>query len=139
MALKTYNGFSGAERQQSYDWLKREMATGRIPQPEACIFCRQTEGPIVYHAEDYSRPYGPHIWAYPVCWLCHMIIHCRFSRPEAFEAYKAVLNSGRRFKPIGRNWGRFCSEFLGGNIPEPGEVQEGPVDHFEDVLHEPPR
>lgn len=135
MALRDYNGFSGRQRQDSYDWLKREMAAGRVPPPSRCCICGQDHGPLAYHAEDYSRPYGPHIWAYPVCWLCHMMIHCRFRKPDAFNAYRVILESGRRWSPIGQNWGRFCQEFLGSqDFPEPDETIDSPVQRLDDVL-----
>ena len=63
--LKTsYNGFGPKIRDESYEWMKREIAEGRVKPPSCCLACGETRGHIDYHTEDYSRPFGPHIYAF---------------------------------------------------------------------------
>lgn len=103
MTLRTYNGFTSEQRLRAFAWLKSEIAAGRRTQPTSCEACGQTRGVIAGHSEDYSEPFGPHIGRFALCYLCHMILHARYSRPRAFRAYVAALKAGRKFPPAS-NW-----------------------------------
>lgn len=95
------------------DWARYVGLTpSRRGTPISCDACGQTEGYISGHSEDYSFPYGDHIGRFGVCYRCHMMIHCRFKNPEAWETYKAHLREGRVFAPIGRNFWLFRKQTL---------------------------
>lgn len=103
--VNSYNGFSPAQRTAALRWLNREYAAGTRTRPTSCDVCGQTRGLIEAHSEDYSGPpYGPNIGAFGLCYRCHMMIHCRFSAPDAFEAYVQSLEAGVLWPPTGRSW-----------------------------------
>lgn len=54
----------------------------------------------MWHSEDYSSPYGPHIGQFGLCYVCHMMIHCRFSAPEAWHRYCDLVAEGNQFGPL---------------------------------------
>lgn len=76
--LRTYNGFGHHERMKVGRWQNEQYAKG-VPRPTTCCACSATEGRFTHHCEDYSEPYGPHIWAFPMCVQCHNVLHGRFS------------------------------------------------------------
>jgi hypothetical protein len=111
--VKDYNGFSAKEREDAYEWLKEQWRLGKRPKPEKCCACGQTEGVLMAHSEDYSKPYGDNIDRYPLCYICHMMVHCRFRNPEKFAAYAKIVSAGGRFKAFpGANWDGFRRAFL---------------------------
>jgi hypothetical protein len=125
MTLKTYNGFDHNARMKALYWLRREYAAGRRTKPLICDACGQTEQPITAHSEDYSDPFGDHIGKHGLCYRCHLMIHCRFKAPEAWETYKLHIRQGRIFVPIS-NFQVFCGQTLsakGRNVP----FKQGPV------------
>jgi hypothetical protein len=97
--VNSYNGFEPAERMRALRWLKGEVAAGRRHQPTVCEACGQTEGIVEAHSEDYSAPFGDHIGAYGFCYVCHMMIHCRFKAPDAWVSYISALRDGHRPLP----------------------------------------
>lgn len=102
MGLAWYNGFDPALRQRSWDWLKELLAEKRIPLAMECQACGQTDGAIDYHAEDYSEPFGAHIYEFQFCFRCHMMIHCRFRQKQGWIEYRDAIRSGARFRPLWR-------------------------------------
>ncbi len=112
--MNPYNGFTSAQRLKALNWLKGEYSSGRRRPPAVCDACGQKEGPIEAHSEDYSFPYGDHIGRYGVCYRCHMMIHCRFKNPDAWNAYKRELRAGRIFVPIGRDFHTFIRQTIVG-------------------------
>jgi hypothetical protein len=99
--LKTsYNGFGPKIRDESYDWMKREIAEGRVKPPSRCSACGETRGHIDYHTEDYSRPFGPHIYAYELCFRCHMMVHARFRMRHRWKCYIVRLEQGAIYQPL---------------------------------------
>ena len=96
MARREYNGFSAAHRTKAGAWF---TAQGK-PKPTTCKVCLQTKGWRGWHSEDYSEPFGPHIGEHGLCFVCHMMLHCRFRNPEAFEVYRTLIRAGARFAPI---------------------------------------
>jgi hypothetical protein len=107
-----YNNFTSQQRTRALRWLNAEYAAGRRHRPTRCDVCHQTEGPIERHSEDYSFPFGDHIGQYGLCYRCHLMIHCRFKNPEAWENYKRHMHQGRIFVPIGRNFWLFWRQTL---------------------------
>jgi hypothetical protein len=101
MGLKTsYNGFGPKIRDESYEWMKEEIRSGRVPPPNRCMACGETRGHLDYHTEDYSRPFGPHIYKYPLCFRCHMMLHIRFRSPDRWHRYIAQLERGAVYEPL---------------------------------------
>lgn len=112
ISMKSYNGFIAAQRQAAQNWINKQVEAGLLSWPTECCACRQTEAPIDFHAEDYSKPFGPHITQYPLCFRCHMALHFRFSSPEAWAFYAQHVIDGWRFEPfMTRNIGAFRSQF----------------------------
>lgn len=103
--MNSYNGFSPSQRNRAGAWIRAERAAGRLPRPERCVACGST-GLIDDHAEDYSEPFGPHVHAFPLCYRCHMMVHCRHgSGARAFAAYLDELDAGRRWPAmVSRNF-----------------------------------
>jgi hypothetical protein len=101
MGLKTwYNGFGPRIRNESWVWLKAALDAGTIPPPSRCSACGESRGQIDYHTEDYSRPFGPHIYAHELCFRCHMCIHARFRNPAMFRRYTEMLEAGAVYEPL---------------------------------------
>jgi len=103
--MNSYNGFTPNQRIKALRWLNEEYAQGRRTRPTSCDVCGQTRGHLEAHSEDYSGPpFGDNIGAFGLCYRCHMMIHCRFSNPWAFERYVQSLELGQVWPPIGRSW-----------------------------------
>ena len=94
-----YNGFSGDQRNRAQRWLNEGFAAGLFPRPTICRACGQTQGIIDSHAEDYSEPFGPHLLEYPLCVVCHMMLHWRFRDPALWDRYRALIAAGYRHPP----------------------------------------
>jgi len=107
--MKDYNGFSGTIRNKQAAWLRKQYAAGR-PRPTKCAACGQDKGIFQEHDEDYSEPFGDHEdKRFPVCWFCHMMIHCRFRNPDRFNEYAKMVSEGWRLtEPFPNNFQRFC-------------------------------
>jgi hypothetical protein len=86
VGLSIYNGFGPKIREESFDWLKAEIAAGRVPPPSRCQACGETEGHLDYHTEDYFR--------------CHMMLHSRFRFPARWHRYIEQLEAGAWWKPL---------------------------------------
>lgn len=98
--MKPYNGFTPADRSRALRWLNAEYAAGRRTRPTRCDACGQMDGLIEPHSEDYSAPYGDNIGAFGLCYRCHMILHCRFNQPVAFQLYVETVLRGVRWPPL---------------------------------------
>jgi hypothetical protein len=85
-----------------------------------CEACGETRGHLDYHTEDYSKPFGSHIYQYQLCFRCHMMVHSRFRMPEAWARYIDQLEAGAVYEPL---WSRKQI----GQVWVPGWV-ERPVD-----------
>lgn len=97
--MKSYNGFTPEQRNRAQRWLNQQWKSG-APRPSHCIACGLTNAHGIYdaHAEDYSEPFGTHTGEWPLCYLCHMMVHCRFgSGAVAFRRYVCALQDGYRF------------------------------------------
>ena len=101
MSVNTsYNGFSAKIRSESWDWMKKEEKAGRLGPPLGCQVCGETGGHLDYHTEDYSKPFGPHIYEFQLCFRCHMMLHIRFRRQRAWKRYIEQLEAGAVYQPL---------------------------------------
>ena len=114
--MKSYNGFPPAQRLKAQAWLNAEWAAGRIPRPSKCCACGQDRGEIQAHAEDYSEPFtAAKLLAYPLCLRCHLMLHCRFRHPVAWDRYRASIRSGVTFGPA-RGFNDVMAQLSGGAV-----------------------
>ncbi len=116
MANKPYNGFPAEQRTRAGAWYNRQKQSGAIVVADKCCTC---SSPIKVngHSEDYSEPFGPHIGAFDLCWICHMMIHCRVRNPERWAQYIDALERGWYYHERGLSWHRFTAMFLGDDLP----------------------
>lgn len=91
-----YNGFHVKYRMSQSARVNSAIKRGLVERPEKCLTCCQTEGIIMGHQEDYDFPYA----YFPVCYVCHRMIHQRFKRPELYLRYRAALRLGYRSEPF---------------------------------------
>jgi hypothetical protein len=122
--LKGYNGFSGEQRVRAQSWLNAQWTSGAITRPLECIACGQMAQPIDAHAEDYSEPFRKDVTdAFHLCFICHMMVHCRHRSEEAWRVYRQMVESGGRAIPVGgRHFPAFQQKFLTGKIL-PGQFE----------------
>ena len=112
--MNSYNGYEPKERYAALAWLKKEWAKGTREQtPKCCDICGQTEGHLAYHSEDYSFPFGDHIGYFGLCYICHMMLHCRYRNPSLMKKYIEDLENHKCYEPIyGNGWQEFRSSCL---------------------------
>ena len=112
--MKSYNGFDPKQRYKALAYHKEQIATGNKPaRPECCHACGQTEGVLVWHSEDYSEPFGEHIGEHGLCYVCHMMIHCRFRNRKAWQYHIGQLLQGRMPQAMhSQNWKVFLYNHL---------------------------
>ena len=94
-----YNGYTPNERGKVGRWQNKQYAAG-FPRASECDSCGQTEGLLFHHCEDYGEPYGAHIWKFPLCYRCHIMLHCRFFAGDAFLGYTKLVEAGYQFSPM---------------------------------------
>lgn len=103
--MNSYNGFAPAQRVKALKWLNGEYRAGRRTRPTSCEACGQTEGLFQAHSEDYSAPFGDHIGEHDLCYVCHMMIHCRFTANPVWEDYRTKVRSGYKVRGQAKaNW-----------------------------------
>jgi hypothetical protein len=95
----------------AFNWLKAMIASGRRARPSRCDVCTSIEC-VQHHSENYGAPYGDHIGQFQVCYVCHMIIHCRYSNPSAFVRHRQAVADGWKPKSLGFNFRAFSERFL---------------------------
>lgn len=140
--MKSYNGFTPAERTRAMHWARAERAAGRKAYATECHACLQTFGIIEPHSEDYSEPYGDHIGQFHLCYLCHMMVHCRFRAPEAWNFYRQALKAGLQWPAqLKKDFG-YVTQMLGGQHRDEG-VPKNParahtvLDEIHAGIHDP--
>lgn len=94
-----YNGYTPNERGKVGRWQNKQYAAG-YPRPAECDSCGQSQGLLFHHCEDYGEPYGAHIWQFPLCYRCHIMLHCRFFAGDAFEEYVKLVEKGYQFSAM---------------------------------------
>ncbi|MGH9605552.1 MAG: hypothetical protein ACRD3N_07615 [Terracidiphilus sp.] len=114
--MKPYNGFPPEQRERAQRWLRAEWASGRLVRPSKCCACGQDRGVIDAHAEDYSEPFaGGKTDKFHLCFICHMMVHCRFRNRAAWDRYRKQIAQGGHFAAaFVREFGRFKEEHLDG-------------------------
>jgi len=112
--MNSYNGYEPKQRYAALAWLKKEWAKGtRQKTPTACDICTQTDGYLAYHSEDYSFPFGDHIGRFGLCYICHMMLHCRYKSVDVMAIYIKALEQNICFEPIQKNgWQEFKTSCL---------------------------
>ena len=112
--MNSYNGYEPKERYAALAWLKKEWAAGtREKTPSSCDICTQQDGYLAYHSEDYSFPYGDHIGRFGLCYICHMMLHCRYKSPIIMKMYIEALEENKCYEPIhGNGWQEFRNSCL---------------------------
>ena len=112
--MNSYNGFSPSHRYKALAWFKKEIKEGRKPaKPDICDACGQKDGVLAWHSEDYSEPFGNHIGEHGLCYLCHMMIHCRFKNKATWSKYVDIIESGMVAEPFHFNdFKTFANDFL---------------------------
>lgn len=111
MASNPYNGFSPQSRSAGGRWYRSMRAQGRLLLDDRCYTCGSPQR-VNGHSEDYSAPYGAHIGAFDLCWLCHMMIHCRHRNGKRFDDYVRLVDAGLRFDCDGMQFDDFTRDFL---------------------------
>lgn len=112
--MNSYNGFSSAQRYKAQRWLNARWADGAFPRPSRCCACGQMDGIIHAHAEDYSEPFAHgKTDEYPLCFCCHMMVHCRFLNPAAWKRYREMIGEGWVHAPV-RSFPQFQGQLLSG-------------------------
>ena len=116
--MNSYNGFTPSQRMKAYKWLMEEYASGNRIKPTQCDSCGLTEGIIEPHSENYGEPFGDHIGEYGFCYRCHMAVHCRFRKPEAWIKYQEEVYAGTVFQPFHtRDFFTFAKQHLNTYCP----------------------
>jgi len=112
--MNWYNGFSPTQRTKALKWFRQQQKDGLKPHnPTVCDLCFQDEGIIDWHSEDYSEPFGSHIGEHGVCYICHMMLHCRFKSKQAWDVYVKALSEKKCFTAFkNRNWIQFKQQCL---------------------------
>lgn len=106
-----YNGFSPSERSAAGNLIRRKIREGKWVPLISCDACGQAVGVIHAHLEDYSKPET----YMPMCFVCHMLLHCRFRAPGAFYSYVTLLELGERVRPVS-TWGVIQKHLAGAKV-----------------------
>lgn len=106
---KGYNGFSRTRRIEAVAFFNAKQ----LPPPKICEVCGQTKGKILYHTEDYSKPFGQEIGKYKLCYTCHSMLLMRHgpSMPKKYQEYKNKIVNGYNFLPVS-GWYYFKKLFV---------------------------
>ena len=112
--MNPYNGFTGAQRDKAQRWLNQQWALGALKRPIECVACGQDQGVIDAHAEDYSEPFRAGVTdAFHLCFVCHMMVHCRYRNEPVWRNYRDCVEFGFRARAFfNRNWPGFQKEYL---------------------------
>jgi hypothetical protein len=95
--MKSYKGWTAAERRKSGEKAYEAIQKGIIPPPTKCNRCGQDKGIIDYHNHDYSHPYK---YREELCVRCHMMLHFEERSKEAVEKYWEEIKAGKRYPPV---------------------------------------
>lgn len=88
--MNPYNGFTGNERQLSWDIQKLAIKQGIISLGP-CSVTGQTTGQLMPHLENYDRPFDEF---YTVGVEFHMNLHSRFKSPMSWIKFMLELRAG---------------------------------------------
>ncbi len=73
--------------------------------------------------------------SYPLCFICHMMVHCRFRNFPVWDAYRTNIRKGWRYPAFkGRNFPGFLAAFFNGATFPGGQLYDPPVHLPLDVI-----
>ena len=136
--MRAYNGFTPAQRAKAGAWMRVQWNSGAIPRPVRCCACGQEKGILDAHTEDYSEPYAAgKTDEFPLCFRCHMLVHCRFNGRETFCRYHGSIMEGDLYAPFyTRNFNAIIEQHLEGGTPEIIERRAPPArDVFKEIVN----
>lgn len=91
--MKSYNGFTAKERMEADKIQKSAIENGTFKYEKKCCICGQSKGHIMLHLENYYEPLNPE-FVKPICVECHMKLHARFKKPNAWINHLKRLRKG---------------------------------------------
>ena len=78
---------------------------------------------------DYDRPL-----AYVgLCYVCHMMLHCRFRAPESWQRYCEAIAGGVRFGPVRSRDFSFIKALLSGKDVRKAQGEPPARDVFKEI------
>jgi hypothetical protein len=121
--MKSYKKWSAADRSRSLKLTKAARKYGWIQDPKKCNRCKQTEGIIHLHNENYDVTLNiledvfsrfpveitkaeldrVHAVLEPLCWRCHMMHHSTRRNKYAVEKYFNEIKQGKQYPPVYRH------------------------------------
>lgn len=105
-----YNGFTPAERAKGGAAYNAAIRSGVVKSPTQCEACQAAEG-VTGHNEDYETP----LQFFEVCFLCHMMIHCRYRDVGRWQLYLSLLDEGAVLARVS-GWPEFREKYLSGDL-----------------------
>jgi hypothetical protein len=109
--MKPYKGYTPAQRMAVCPLLDEARADGRLPEPNKCSTCGQTEGSIGYHSDDYAHETLIENTRV-LCYSCHMVHHIYHNnrQNEGAKIYiHMVRDRGWMFKSNNNNFGKLIA------------------------------
>jgi len=98
MTLGWYNGWSGEERRTTIPIQAAARRDGRLPVCRTCCLCdRRDEIGNKYGLTLHNERYDVPLEGYPLCRLCHRLVHLRFGDPGRWLRYLARLRNVPRW------------------------------------------
>lgn len=95
--MKSYKGWTPAQRLASLKKTKAAIKNGEIPKPSKCNRCGLEKGIIHYHNENYSHPTK---YLEQLCWTCHMMHHSKRRTPISHVLYFEQVEKGIQPEPV---------------------------------------
>lgn len=94
MARKPYLEFSVEDRHASSRMYGRFLRNGTVEPVDKsqCVACKQTEGQIEAHREDYSWLGNESLVV--LCYRCHRVLHMRDRWPDEWDFYREQIREG---------------------------------------------
>ena len=87
-----YNGFTPRQRAVGGNEVNRAFLMGEVDRPTICEACAASVpgAKVMAHNENYDTPLD----FFSVCYVCHMMIHCRFRAKDRWQEYLDALRGG---------------------------------------------
>ncbi len=118
--MKNYKKWTPEFRRASLKLTNKAKELGWIKNPKQCNRCKQTEGIIHLHNEDYDITYYTLKEVFerffieinpdelkniksvlePLCWRCHMMHHSVRRNPTSVEKYFKEIEMGKQYPPV---------------------------------------
>ena len=102
--MKSYNGWSGREREDRNTEYNLALRQGTLPErfrkAGPCEICGQTVN-TRFHNEQYGPTFRDFLESsHALCPRCHGMLHLRFRHPGRWTAYLRAILSGQRLPPV---------------------------------------